>query len=135
MPELPEVEIARRNLTRWLGERRIVKAESDATRVFRGAKRAQFDKLRGKLEEANRRGKYLLLQFEGGQGLLTHLGMTGKFVRRPAGEEEPYSRARLHLDSGDVIHFRDPRMFGRLEPTPAAAVRRVAELHFADDNH
>ncbi len=45
--------------------------------------------------------------------------MTGKFVKRPASDEVPYSRARWVLDTGDVIHFRDPRMFGRIEPAPA----------------
>ena len=42
MPELPEVEIARRNLARWFSGRRMVRAEADATRVFRGAERTDF---------------------------------------------------------------------------------------------
>lgn len=120
MPELPEVEIARRNLARWLQGRRVVKAEADNTRVFRGARRAKFSELTGRVETLERKGKYLLLSFEGGRGLLAHLGMTGKFVRRPEGHVEPYSRARLHLDDGSVLHFCDSRLFGRMEPAPAA---------------
>ncbi len=123
MPELPEVEIARRNLARWLDGRRVVKAEADDTRVFRGAQRARFSELKGRVEALERRGKYLLLTFEGGRGLLAHLGMTGKFVRRPEGHVEPYSRARFHLDDGKVIHLRDPRLFGRMEPAPAERLR------------
>jgi formamidopyrimidine-DNA glycosylase len=131
MPELPEVEFARRALLRWMDGRRVVAAEADATRVFRGAEPAHFSALRGRLKGLERRGKYLLFTFEGDGGLLGHLGMTGKFVRRPAGHAEPYSRARLHLDSGEVVHFRDPRLFGRMEPVPAAALRTlpvIAEL-------
>lgn len=136
MPELPEVEFARRALLRWMDGRRVVQAEAEPTRVFRGTRpeaeaRADFARLRGRLQALERRGKYLLFTFEGGRGLLGHLGMTGKFVRRPAGHVEPYSRARLHLDSGDVVHFRDPRLFGRMEPVPAAqlhALPAVAEL-------
>jgi formamidopyrimidine-DNA glycosylase len=125
MPELPEVEIARRNLARWLQERRVVKAEADNTRIFRGAKRTKFAELTGRVESLERHGKYLLLTFEGGRGLMAHLGMTGKFVRRPEGHAEPYSRARLHLDDGAVIHFKDSRLFGRMEPAPADRLRAL----------
>lgn len=120
MPELPEVESARRNLVHWLDGPRVVRAEADDTRVFRGARREDFASLRGRLESLERRGKYLLFTFEGGRGLLAHLGMTGRFARRPEGVPVPYSRARLHLDTGAVIHFADARLFGRLEPCAAS---------------
>jgi formamidopyrimidine-DNA glycosylase len=45
--------------------------------------------------------------------------MTGKWVRRRSDDTEPYSRARFRLDDGHVLHFRDPRLFGRIEPAPA----------------
>lgn len=126
MPELPEVEIARRALTRWFDGHRLVRVEAEPkARTFRGAKRGELEKLEGRLESAQRRGKYLLLEFSGGRGLMAHLGMTGKFVKRPAGVEEPYSRARFVLDTGEVIHFRDPRLFGRMEPAPAAQLTQV----------
>ncbi|ADO74358.1 bifunctional DNA-formamidopyrimidine glycosylase/DNA-(apurinic or apyrimidinic site) lyase [Stigmatella aurantiaca] len=128
MPELPEVEIARRNLVRWIGPRRVVKAEADDTRVFRGAERARFSALKGRVESLERRGKYLLWTFEAGRGLLAHLGMTGKFVRRQKGQPEPYSRARFHLEDGTVIHFRDPRLFGRMEPVPASELRALEAI-------
>ncbi|MDC0709927.1 bifunctional DNA-formamidopyrimidine glycosylase/DNA-(apurinic or apyrimidinic site) lyase [Stigmatella sp. ncwal1] len=128
MPELPEVETARQNLARWLGGHRVVKAEADDTRVFRGAERARFAELKGRLESLDRRGKYLLWTFEAGRGLLAHLGMTGKFVRRPPGQGEPYSRARFHLEEGTVIHFCDPRLFGRMEPVPASGLRALEAI-------
>jgi formamidopyrimidine-DNA glycosylase len=126
MPELPEVEIARRNLLRWFDGRRVVRAEADRrARTFRGADPGVFEQIRGRLEDASRHGKYLLLFFESGRGALAHLGMTGKFVRRPEGHLEPYSRARFHLDDGNVIHYRDPRLFGRIEPAPSGALRAL----------
>lgn len=128
MPELPEVEIARRNLARWLHGHRVVKAEADNTRVFRGAKRAKFSELTGRVESLDRKGKYLLLTFEGERGLLAHLGMTGKFVRRPEGRVESHSRARLHLEDGTVIHFKDSRLFGRMEPAPADRLRQLKAI-------
>jgi formamidopyrimidine-DNA glycosylase len=122
MPELPELELARRNVERWLAGRRVVDAQAEEARTFRGAWREAFEQVRGRLEFAKRRGKNLLLGFEGNRGLHLHFGMTGKLVRRLAGVVEPYSRARLSLDDGSVIHFRDPRLFGRIEPKPADAL-------------
>ena len=127
VPELPEVEIARRNLARWL-RKKVVRAEAEKSRVFRGADRGAFEKLRGKLVKAERRGKYLLLTFEEGQGLLAHLGMTGKWVRRPKGAPERFSKARLFLEGGEVVHYKDPRMFGRIEPVPAERLFALAPV-------
>jgi formamidopyrimidine-DNA glycosylase len=125
MPELPEVEFARRTLVRWLAGREVVHAHATRTRTFRGASPEAFERIRGRLLFAERKGKYLMLGFEDGLGALAHLGMTGKFVKRPSGAAEPYSRARLELDSGEAIHFRDPRLFGRIEPAPSARVREL----------
>jgi formamidopyrimidine-DNA glycosylase len=125
MPELPEVELARRNLERWFDGHRVVGAEAERTRTFRGANRGDFEAIRGRLERVDRKGKYLMFAFEGGKGLVAHLGMTGKFVRRPKGQVEPYSRARFLLDDDDVIHFRDPRLFGRMEPCDAEKLEYV----------
>jgi formamidopyrimidine-DNA glycosylase len=119
MPELPEVEITRQNLERWFEGRRIVRAEAERIRTFRGGRPEEFEAIRGEVREVSRKGKYLLLSLANDQGLLMHLGMTGKFVRRPAGTSEPYSRARFFLDSGEVIHFRDMRLFGRIQPVDA----------------
>ena len=109
----------------------MVRAEADATRTFRGAHPQDFSSLHGRLKSLARRGKYLLFTFEEDQGLLAHLGMTGKFLRRPEGASVPYSRARFHLDNGEVIHFADARLFGRMEPCPASrleALEAVKEL-------
>jgi formamidopyrimidine-DNA glycosylase len=125
MPELPEVELARRNLVRWFEGRRVVGAEADKTRIFRGASPRAFEEIRGHLLKADRKGKYLMLAFERERGLVAHLGMTGKFVRRTQGQAEPYSRARFVLDDGHVIHFRDPRLFGRMEPCDADKLEQV----------
>jgi hypothetical protein len=128
MPELPEVEIARRILERWLGGSEVVGAEAERTRVFRAGGRAAFGRLRGRLARADRHGKLLLVSLESGQGFLSHLGMTGKWIRRPAGEPVPYSRARLLLADGSVVHYRDTRLFGRIEPHPAEALRTLPAL-------
>jgi formamidopyrimidine-DNA glycosylase len=140
MPELPEVEIAARNLRAWALGRRIEGVETDpaARRLFRPGSGAAFARsLRGrKVESVRRTGKHLLIALgpgrgpgKGDLGLLSHLGMTGKWVRRAPGEEPPgHSRARLALDDGATLHYRDPRLFGRLRLVPGARFDEVPEV-------
>ncbi len=133
MPELPEVEHAARSLRAWLGGRTIRRARAADTRLFRGSSSRDFELLLPgrRLERIDRRGKYLLLTFDGGLGLLSHLGMTGKWVRRsprpPSGRRTVplHSHARLDLDDGSALHYVDPRLFGQLSLVREGA---VAEL-------
>jgi formamidopyrimidine-DNA glycosylase len=116
MPELPEVEIASRQLRSWLLGRRIVAARAERSRVIRGQTPARFAALAGhRLVDIERFGKWMLLSFDGGEGLISHLGMTGKWVRRRADDPRPsHVRASLTLDDGHAVDYRDMRLFGRL---------------------
>ena len=136
MPELPEVEIAARNLRAWTAGRTLVRAEADprARYVFRPSTPATFAR---KLEGARfgpirRIGKQLLVSLEkdgAPVGLLAHLGMTGKWLRRAASDPPTrFSRARLALDDGGVLHFDDLRLFGRLRVVPGARFDEVEEV-------
>src|SRR4051794_20099385 len=128
MPELPEVEIARRNLLRWFEGRRVVRAVAEPTRVFRESSREDFEAILGPLVNLSRRGKYLLFVFEHDRGLLAHLGMTGKFLRRSETVDVPHSRARFYLDSREVIHLRDPRMFAHVLTSAASTLEEVPTI-------
>jgi formamidopyrimidine-DNA glycosylase len=116
MPELPEVETARRHLRSWAKGRRVVDAHAEKTRVIRGQQPARFAQLRGhRLVDVERSGKWMLLVFDAGQGLLSHLGMTGRWTRRRKSDPVPgHTRATLALDDGHLIDYRDARLFGRL---------------------
>ena len=116
MPELPEVEVASRQLRRWLEGKRIVSARAYETRVIRGQGRARFAELTGHvLAGIDRVGKWMVLKFDGGEALVAHLGMTGKWIRRKlADPEAPHTRALFELDDGHAVDYRDPRLFGRL---------------------
>ena len=48
MPELPEVEIASRQLRSWLEGRRVVSARAEKSRVIRGQTQARFGGLVGR---------------------------------------------------------------------------------------
>ena len=131
MPELPQVEHAAITLRRWLAGHRIVRAAADPTRIFRGSDPAEFAaKLAGRtLEQLSRRGKRLLFTFDRDVGVTSHLGMSGRWVRRSEGESPPgHSRARLVLAEGSVIHYVDPRMFGRIAVAKASELEHLPEI-------
>ncbi len=126
MPELPEVEIASRQLRSWLSGRRIAAARASMSRVIRGQAPARFAGLAGhRLQGIDRVGKWMLLSFDGGEGLLSHLGMTGKWIRRRLADPPPsHVRATLELSDGHAVDYRDPRLFGRLVRGKADELRR-----------
>ena len=130
MPELPEVETARRHLGAWLSGHRIVRAQAAKTRVLRGQAPRRFKSLAGReLEQIERFGKWMLLSFDEGEGLVSHLGMTGKWVRRRETESPtPHTRATLVLDDGHALDYRDPRLFGLLVRGKIEALRRLPTL-------
>jgi len=84
-------------------------------------------------------GKNLLVSLARGRagapvGLWSHLGMTGKWLRRKqaktaAAEPAPrFSRVRLVLDDGHVLHYTDMRLFGRLRVVPGARFAEVPDI-------
>jgi formamidopyrimidine-DNA glycosylase len=124
VPELPEVEIAARNLRAW-AEGKAVRAVivHDPRVVEAPAAEAFVRALKGRrIEAIDRRGKWLRLRLDDGSRVFSHLGMTGKWVRRaPEAEPEPFERARVDLRDPDgdergavSLRYRDPRLFGRL---------------------
>jgi formamidopyrimidine-DNA glycosylase len=148
MPELPEVEVVRRGLSRWVAGRTVAKAEVLHPRAIRrhvpGA--AEFaGRLAGRtLVSAERRGKYLWMPLgdSGGDApsdaLLAHLGMSGQLlVVEPDSPAEKHLRVRLSFDDGGPeLRFVDQRTFGHLLVAPLAPVGRpVPEpiVHIAAD--
>ncbi len=149
VPELPEVEHAARTLRRLTIGRMVVRLAVDprAGRLFRpdGAARLAAGIEGALLVEVGRRGKQLLLAFDGPAGRVgvnAHLGMTGRWeagtrwadapsrARRPAAAPALplHVRAALLLDDGTAVHYRDPRMFGRLRLVPGARFETLPEL-------
>ena len=135
MPELPEVEVAARNLRRWaLGKRiRAVRPGRGAARILRPASvRALRALTGGRFREVRRIGKNLLLTLEapkGPIGVWSHLGMTGKWLLRRAAEPSPrYGRLEIDLDDGSRLHYADLRLFGRFRLVPGARFDEIPDL-------
>jgi formamidopyrimidine-DNA glycosylase len=136
VPELPEVEWAARQLRAWLTGRRLetVRADPAARRLFRPGTPVGFARALGgaRVEAVERHGKQLMVTLRGRGGPLgvnAHLGMTGRWVIVPEREPAPrHARLSLVLDDGRLVHYLDPRMFGRLRLVPEARFDRWPDL-------
>jgi formamidopyrimidine-DNA glycosylase len=130
MPELPEVETVMRGLKPVLEGHRIARVD-----LRRAGLRFPFPadfaaRLAGRrIDGLTRRAKYILCAIEGGDNLLIHLGMTGRFSilgrsgARNLGEfyfetgtdgegNGPHDHVALTLDDGIRVIYTDPRRFG-----------------------
>ena len=125
MPELPEVESVKRQLDPELAGRSVVDVWNDPhpaiPRQF-----LDLDLLPGrKIESVGRRGKFLVAPLDTGLELIMHLGMTGSFR---FGYDDPYVRAKLDLDDGRTLAFKDVRRFGRLAVVEAGQYSAIPTL-------
>ncbi len=115
MPELPEVETARRGIEPHLRGQCIARVDLRQTRLRFPVSRGLVKSLTGaRIAEVGRRGKYLLVGTNRGT-LLIHLGMSGS-LRILAGFEPAgrHDHCDIWLENGHGLRFTDPRRFGSL---------------------
>ncbi len=114
MPELPEVETIKNELTPYVVGRRITGVTIFWERLVRQPSVMDFSaRLMGQtITSLGRHGKYLVFSLSNGESLIIHLKMSGSLLIGKDGQEPPqYTRAIIRLDEG-TIFFRDPRKFG-----------------------
>ena len=131
MPELPEVETIRRMLESTVRGRTIrdVKLSGLALRCPVPASLARHVKGRT-IEGVGRHGKYLLIELDGGWTLLSHLGMSGRWLfypERPR-EDRPHVHAQVRFQDGSQLWFQDARRFGLLRAVRTDRLGRDASL-------
>lgn len=134
MPELPEVEVVRRDLEREVVGKRIKGVEVDGMRsVRRHHNRKQFiSRLEGRrITGVERRGKYLLARLDDGDVLVIHLGMSGQLLRAKTSREsrDKHTHVVITFTQGGQLRFVDPRTFGEMFVTEADALNKVSELN------
>jgi formamidopyrimidine-DNA glycosylase len=119
MPELPEVETVRRDLTDRILDREIVRVKVADPLVTIGDPKAFARKLRGRrIESIGRRGKALIFALDKPPLLITHFRMTGQLYPVAAGEAPDHTRVIFALSDGHELIYRDTRRLGRLELAP-----------------
>ncbi len=138
MPELPEVEVVRRGLERFVVGRTIESVQMLHPRALRRHLAGPDDfaaAVRGRqITGARRRGKYLWLPV-GDDALLAHLGMSGQLLVGDADRPlSPHVRVRLTFtDSGPDLRFTDQRTFGHLSLAIGGAALPAPIAHIAPD--
>jgi formamidopyrimidine-DNA glycosylase len=133
VPELPEVETIRRDLEKQFIGRRIKSVEVNGLRSIRRhpSSKAFASRLEGrKVTGVMRKGKYLLIRLDGGDLLVSHLGMSGQLLRMsPKDPRERHTHVVISFTQGSQLRFVDPRTFGELfVTTPEALVDEIPEL-------
>jgi len=143
MPELPEVETVMQGLKPVLEGRRILAVEQRRKDLRFPFPKNFAARLQGRrVETLSRRAKYILAAIEGGDTLLIHLGMTGRFTVFADGaarnlgefyfEEGAGKNGRgLHdhivfrLEGGTSVVYTDPRRFGMMDLFPGTAPHKL----------
>lgn len=124
MPELPEVEVVRRGLEKWVRGRTLNSVEVLDPRSVRrhldGPKDFE-ETLQGcQVESVVRRGKFLWMPLRGlssPSALVAHLGMSGQLlVEEPDAPDEKHLKVRFGLSplgsAPGELRFVDQRIFG-----------------------
>ncbi|MDK1491635.1 bifunctional DNA-formamidopyrimidine glycosylase/DNA-(apurinic or apyrimidinic site) lyase [Sinorhizobium sp. 7-81] len=132
MPELPEVETVRRGLAPTMEGALLVRAElrrPDLRFPFPDNFSASVAGRR--IVSLSRRAKYLMIDLEGGDVIIAHLGMSGSFrieagtdadtpgrFHHQRGKDEKHDHVIFHLSgqSGPArVIYNDPRRFGFMD--------------------
>ncbi len=116
--------------SRVLG-RVVARAVRSRSRLHVSSRSSGLTLLQGhRLDRVERRGKYLLFRFDRGVTMLSHLGMSGRWLFYEKGPVDPlpHVHARLEFEDGGILWFQDPRRFGQLRAIPNARVERDASL-------
>ncbi len=119
MPELPEVEVIRRDLEKEVVGKKIKTVEVTGARSVRRHKQKKefIAALVGaKIVSVQRRGKYLVVRLDGPEALIIHLGMSGQLLRaKSAREKAPkHTHVVITFTQGGLLRFVDPRTFGEM---------------------
>ena len=125
MPELPEVETVRRGLMPMMLGAHVEKVELRRPDLRFPFPPSFEDRLSGRrIVDVSRRAKYLLFEFDSGETLIAHLGMSGSFRIEDAtpdvfhherSKDPKHDHVVFHLDNGRMVTFNDPRRFGFMD--------------------
>lgn len=136
MPELPEVETVRRGLLPALAGRRLIRIEARRPDLRFPLPERFAERLEGRtIERLERRAKYMIASFEGGEALILHLGMTGRFTidsgehrsdpgryLYAAGGDPRHDHVVFHMGGGVRVIYNDARRFGFMVLVPESGL-------------
>jgi formamidopyrimidine-DNA glycosylase len=141
MPELPEIEVIRRDLEKEIVGRRVKEVEvrpgSNAMKVIsRHGRRKDFQDLLvgAKVERIDRRGISLLLELDSQKMLVFELGPTGQLLKTSASDEiATHTHIVIAFTIGGHLRFSDPSKEGEVYVLPNEEVAAATDTGTAID--
>ncbi len=142
MPELPEVDLVKRQLQQLLPGKHILSAELHREKLVPDMTAAKFAaKLRNAVViSVGRRGKHILFELNSGKTLISHLRMSGRFMILDADLPDPkFAHAIFYFEDDSRLVFEDQRHFGLMkivdtsELFEAKEIRKLAPEPFSDE--
>jgi formamidopyrimidine-DNA glycosylase len=113
MPELPEVETIKRDLTKKIVGKKIIEVKLIKPAVIKEPKPEEFKKLlEGRtVDEIIRLAKLLIIRLSGGKFLIVHLRISGWLF---LGEERLDARDVFRFNDDTCLNYMDGRLLGQL---------------------
>jgi formamidopyrimidine-DNA glycosylase len=111
MPELPEVETIKRQLSTRIKNRTIEGVKVNLSKIIkypiRGFKRTVIN---SRIEQVKRRAKLLIIKLSNNYNLLIHLKMTGQLIFN--GQPNKYTHLIFYFKDKTWLSYNDLRQFG-----------------------
>ncbi|MGI9434203.1 MAG: bifunctional DNA-formamidopyrimidine glycosylase/DNA-(apurinic or apyrimidinic site) lyase [Geminicoccaceae bacterium] len=128
MPELPEVETAKRGLEARLLGRQITAFVQHRPDLRFPLPPALPERLVGcRILGFDRRAKYILIALDSDHRLMLHLGMSGRLLFDGPGAGK-HEHLTFEFDDGTILRYVDARRFGMLDLVANAEIERHPRL-------
>lgn len=114
MPELPEVETIKRDLTKLIVGKKILAIETDSVKqVQPSLKKVKEAVVGATIKKIERQAKLLQIFLSNGKILAIHLKLTGRLlVRKKGAPKDDWQHITLALGGNKELRFADLRKFG-----------------------
>jgi formamidopyrimidine-DNA glycosylase len=135
MPELPEVELLRRGLSRYIEGLVVADVDLITPKIFSGKTEKVIG---GKVIAVRRFAKMLSIDLSNGYSLAVHVKMTGRLIYR--GKKQPgklevdadlvklpnkHTHLMFTFKNGDKLFYNDLRKFGWIKIIPTSEVEKL----------
>jgi len=114
MPELPEVETIKRDLTKLIGGRKVLDIETDSAKQIKPSLKVVKKAIVGAtIRKIERRAKLLQIFLSNNNILIIHLKLTGRLlVRKKGAVRDKWQHVTFILSGNKELRFTDLRKFG-----------------------
>ncbi len=117
MPELPDVEVIKRNCEKHILNKKIANVYKRDSKTVKPDEKFLNETLIGKSsKEVSRQGKHMFVQLDNSRYILMHFGMTGKVAFYLKKEKEPdHTGLRIDFEDGSSFSYICVRKLGKLD--------------------